>query len=103
MPGRLQATSERKKLIGSRWAKQTAQAKRLRKLPPCPPYLEAEASDFWHDTGIKLVKVGILTTLDLDSFAALCEAHQMRKIAFRKLLDDGVCADGGREGTKRSP
>jgi len=46
----------------------------LSEMPAAPSFLLPEATAEWHRTGTELIQLGVLSTLDLPSFAAYCQA-----------------------------
>lgn len=49
--------------------------KPVKKAPACPKWLEPEAKKEWRRLSKQLEQLGVLTELDMASFAAYCQAY----------------------------
>jgi P27 family predicted phage terminase small subunit len=49
--------------------------------PDAPSYLTGYAIDEWYSVGPELHRLGLLTVLDVSSFAGYCEAHHRWRLA----------------------
>ena len=82
---------------------QPSTVKALKTLPECPDYLEGEARELWTNLGGELVKRGVLTALDFDSFAALCICYGNTVQAQRILQKEGIVIADKKGSTKKNP
>jgi P27 family predicted phage terminase small subunit len=57
--------------------------------PECPDWLDPVAKDHWASLAPRLVKLGLLTSIDGDSFAAYCQAYAEFREATETLRDEG--------------
>ncbi len=61
-----------------------------RKAPSCPDWLEPEAKAEWERLAEKLEQIGILTEVDMASFAGYCQAYARWKEAEEKMSREGM-------------
>jgi P27 family predicted phage terminase small subunit len=54
-------------------------------MPEPPPFLGAYALDEWWGTGVELHRIGLLTAVDVQPFAAYCQAYHHFRTATEKL------------------
>jgi P27 family predicted phage terminase small subunit len=66
----------------------------LSEMPPPPSFLLPEAIAEWHRTGNDLIRAGTLSTLDLPSFAAYCQAWGRFCQAEQMLTQSGYIVSG---------
>ena len=62
----------------------------LKKAPPCPKWLEAEAKKEWRRLAKTLEAMGVLTDADMAAFAGYCQAYARRKEAEERITDRGL-------------
>lgn len=65
--------------------------------PKCPSWLNKEAKKKWKELAPKLEKLGLLTELDGEKFAALCLHWSLMVEAARGVKDRGVLIPSARE------
>jgi len=56
-------------------------------MPDAPEFLVGYACDEWHRVGPELYRLGLLTIVDLHSFAAYCEAYKTWRTAVESVND----------------
>jgi P27 family predicted phage terminase small subunit len=54
-------------------------------LPEPPPFLTGYARDEWLNTGPELYRLGLLTRVDINTFAAFCQAYKHWRTAVETL------------------
>ncbi len=59
-------------------------------VPECPASLDAVARAEWHRIAPELIRLGLLTAVDQETFACYCEAVSMLKAARREMKRRGV-------------
>jgi P27 family predicted phage terminase small subunit len=72
-------------------------------MPECPDHLSPEARAKWQVFAPQLYSAGLLTELDADMLAALCETWALWTEAKEKLADEGVVVAGPRGSVRPSP
>ncbi len=61
--------------------------------PECPEWLDDIAKEHWAKMSPELVRMGLLTSVDGDAFAAYCQAYAEFRIATETLRDEmRVCS-----------
>ena len=63
--------------------------KPVKKAPSCPKWLEQEAKKEWRRLSKQLEQLGVLTELDMASFAAYCQAYARYKEAEEFITQHG--------------
>lgn len=63
--------------------------KPVKKAPSCPKWLEPEAKKEWRRLSKQLEQLGVLTELDMASFAAYCQAYARYKEAEEFITQHG--------------
>lgn len=63
--------------------------KPVKKAPSCPKWLEPEAKKEWRRLSKQLEQLGVLTELDMASFAAYCQAYARYKGAEEFITQHG--------------
>ena len=63
--------------------------KPVKKAPSCPKWLEPEAKKEWRRLSKQLEQLGVLTELDMASFAAYCQAYAIYKEAEEFITQHG--------------
>ena len=63
--------------------------KPVKKAPACPKWLEPEAKKEWRRLSKQLEQLGVLTELDMASFAAYCQAYARYKEAEEFITQHG--------------
>ena len=53
-------------------------------MPEPPPHLGAYALDEWWSTGVELYRLGLLTVVDVQAFAAYCQSVHLWRTAIEK-------------------
>ena len=56
-------------------------------MPEAPSFLGAYARDEWWTTGLELHRLGLLTVLDVQVFAAYCQSYHLWRVAVEKLKE----------------
>jgi P27 family predicted phage terminase small subunit len=56
-------------------------------MPSPPSFLGAYAQDEWWTTGVELYRLGLLTVIDVQPFAAYCQAYHLWRTAIEKLRE----------------
>ncbi|MHA2231083.1 MAG: phage terminase small subunit P27 family [Candidatus Hodarchaeales archaeon] len=70
---------------------------------PCPSYIGEYGNELWHRVGPTLIKAGVLTSLDAETFEILCITYD-RIRQFQKILDkEGCIISDARKSQKRHP
>lgn len=64
----------------------------LDKLPPPPRHLFKAARKEWKKLGVPLMELGVMTQVDLDAFAELCQNYAYLVIISQKIHDQGESA-----------
>lgn len=77
--------------------------KPMRVMPEQPPWLRPEAVELWDDIGPRLHKLGLLTEVDGEAFAAYCEAWATYVQAQRDVVKHGQMVIGSTGTWIRSP
>lgn len=68
----------------------THEPKPLKKAPPCPKWLEAEAKKEWRRLAKTLEAMGVLTEADMAAFAGYCQSYARWKEAEGRITDRGL-------------
>ena len=68
----------------------THEPKPLKKAPPCPKWLEAEAKKEWRRLAKALEAMGVLTEADMAAFAGYCQSYARWKEAEGRITDRGL-------------
>ena len=64
--------------------------KPVKRAPPCPKWLEAEARQEWKRLAKALEAMGVLSEVDMAVFAAYCQAYGRWKQAESKITDGNL-------------
>lgn len=68
-----------------------------------PRNLSAEAQRFWHAIVPELVRLRLVSVLDIPGLILLCEAGAIARQAFARVDAEGVVVDGYRNAKRKHP
>lgn len=77
--------------------------KPISRLWPLPEGMAGCAAEFWTRAGRELVKAGLLTDLDKESFIAMCSSYHLMMGALVEIEKDGINVQGSRDPLKKNP
>ena len=75
----------------------------ISRLWPMPENVTGHAAEFYTRAGRELVKVGVLTDLDKESYCSMCLAYKLMMDALAEIAKDGVNVEGSRDAIKKNP
>jgi len=83
--------------------KKNSTVKPITRMWPLPVHLKGAAAEFYSRAGKELVKAGILTNLDFESYCAMCSAYHLMMEALAEVDKAGMNVSGSRDEVKKNP